>query len=893
MSSFAQSLGDKNASPVTVQVSQESGTLHFEFSGRSQWDYNVDKKDQVIEIEIGGLSPTEISRIKSFKSDLIKQVTTAAGADGKTIFKFETVGSSIESFDYLTDQPSRLIIDIFKREEPGLPKKAQVAESIGTKKEKSKAKRDPASDSLQVSPNGNLQASSSKKWVLDANDPDLKRFDIADFEIKEDAIIASKDNYFAPLPLMRAPFPFFQELVLKKPVYEITKDETEENKQARLILTLSERERTLVALQTIEWYLNKFPNSKYDEIVRFLKADNQFKLWLTEKDVSAFDQAMASYQIAAEKYPDSPLASRSKLLTSLALLDRGDWIKALERLQAFAKQNKTGVSGEVAKLAEAHTLYNLKKYNEAIEIYQALEKSAQNQEIKFHASFNQGDVYTKSGNSVKANEAYQNSWNTYPNSKEQFPSSYFNQAQNEFVQKNYKNSLSLFREFLKTFPNHPYAPVVMARAGEILEILGAPQSRVVGAWLETQFRYGETPLTLPARLRLLGQRFTALKDREIKKVTDQLLGEISKSSLPGLQQMGSFIVSEGYLKRGNYTESREWLERFYKENLNTVDKVDLRRRIVRVLQEEIKSDLQKDSPVKALQLYEKYKEAYFKHVDRVDTQLALANAYQKLGGLGESEKRLKIVLNRLFSIRGTPEEKERKVLENLPKINGVQLSLGKAFFDQNKKTEAYNILAKMENPEDLSDSDQIERVKILSQLMEARGESESAIKYLTELIREWQSEPLKVAAPYLELALVEKRNGKTDQALRSLKIIDESKKINPEIDSKIHLQSLLAAGEIYDEKKDFNSAAAAYSKAVELYPESINERTRFRLGQIYSTLGETKKAEDVWKTLDDSKQTVWSKIAKEQMQDKDWKKNYNKYIQRIPAAETIKKEVTE
>lgn len=877
---------------VNLSVSQESDALHFEFSGRDQWDYEIEKKGTAIEIEISGLKDSDLKKLKESKFDLVSKIVTRPGADGKTVIRLETASGDVESFDYLTDQPSRLIVDIFKRE---LPQKslAQAPKTKSTSTSKN-ASRDPASDALAISSTGGVNASSSKKWILDASDPELKRFDIQDFEVSESAIIASKDNFYPPLKIMRAPSPFFEEMLNKQPSYEISRNDSEENKQARLILTLSQRGRVQVTLQTIEWFLKKFPNSKYDEIIRFIKADNEYKIWQESKDIAYFDRALTSYQIAAERHPTSPLAERSALFSGLALLDRGDWIKSLEKLQAFTQKVQTGPSFEVAKLAEAHALFNLKKFNEALAAYKDLEKSATLPIIKAHSSYNQGDVLTQARSFESANQAYEKAWKDYPQFREQFPNAYFNQAQNYFVQKDFRKSLSVFRDFLKKFPSHPEAPIVMTRAGEILEVLGAPQSRVVGAWLETQFRYGSTPLTLPARIRLLGQRFSALKERELAKVTGEILKEIAESELPGLQQMGAFVISEGYLKRNNFAESRNWLERFYKENLNTVDKNDLRRRIVRVIQEDLNNSVKLGQPVQALQTYEKYKDSYFKHVDRIDTQFLLANAYHVLGAEGEAESRLKKVLNRLYAIRGSSEEKERRVLERLPLISSVQLKLGKSFIQQNKKTEAYKVLSEIKNPEEMSQSEQVERVILFSHLMESRGESESAVRYLTELIREWRSEPVKVAEPYLELAKIERKMGRPDEAKRSLEMINTLKTSNPEVSDRVHFESLELVAQIEDDAKNFKEAAASYQKAVSLYPNRVSDRTRFRLGEVYLILGERNSAEAAWKPLESSKQPIWGKLAREKLSEKDWKQNYNKYIQRIPAAEAInKQEATE
>ncbi len=55
----------------------------------------------------------------------------------------------------------------------------------------------------------------------------------------------------------------------------------------------------------------------------------------------------------------------------------------------------------------------------------------------------------------------------------------------------YGKSLDVYRDFVKKFPSSDHAAFAMTRMGELLEIFGADKSRVMGAYLETYFRYGE------------------------------------------------------------------------------------------------------------------------------------------------------------------------------------------------------------------------------------------------------------------------------------------------------------------------------------------------------------------------------------------------------------------
>ena len=72
--------------------------------------------------------------------------------------------------------------------------------------------------------------------------------------------------------------------------------------------------------------------------------------------------------------------------------------------------------------------------------------------------------------------------------------------------------------------------------GELLDILGADQTRIVGAFLETYFRYGENPKAIVARLRLLSARMKAMKPKEADLAVKEILSLAKKVDLPNIEQ---------------------------------------------------------------------------------------------------------------------------------------------------------------------------------------------------------------------------------------------------------------------------------------------------------------------------------------------------------------------
>lgn len=55
------------------------------------------------------------------------------------------------------------------------------------------------------------------------------------------------------------------------------------NKQARLLLTLFDKQRYSVFLKTQKWFKAKYPKSEYNEVIDFMTADVHFALWHQSK----------------------------------------------------------------------------------------------------------------------------------------------------------------------------------------------------------------------------------------------------------------------------------------------------------------------------------------------------------------------------------------------------------------------------------------------------------------------------------------------------------------------------------------------------------------------------------------------------------------------------------
>src|SRR5690606_22194285 len=125
--------------PVKGQISNQNETVHVEFTGQEAWEYDLKKvtlnRKPHMRLTLPALDESTIQKLSNFKSPFVKSLRVEKRDGGqKNIVYFELSDDSVESFDYLTDQPSRLIVDFFvgsatvaKSKKPAVKKPVKVA----------------------------------------------------------------------------------------------------------------------------------------------------------------------------------------------------------------------------------------------------------------------------------------------------------------------------------------------------------------------------------------------------------------------------------------------------------------------------------------------------------------------------------------------------------------------------------------------------------------------------------------------------------------------------------------------------------------------------------------------------------------------------------------------
>jgi tetratricopeptide (TPR) repeat protein len=915
---------NQNLTPVTSRISYQDETIHLEFSGRKNWDYNVEKKDKksgsAVEITLDSLDQKSLDEIKNFKADWVKKVTVDAnGADSKTKITLD-LATDLDVFDYLMEAPSRLVVDLFpnskkaklnrdtKDSEKSLAAdkatdkaSGKNANKLATKqvsaKDSESGTRTPATaDFLEIEKSGLMAIADKKTFenklagIFDGADPFYDRFSLKDYEIKESSIIKSKENFYIPFPNHILPVADWARIKNAETLFEIMPNDEKDNKHARLLQTLFKNERDQVFLKTYDWFMEKYPESEYKDLIQNMSIQVHLRLWQNEKNANHYDLATQKMKDIVQKNSEHAMAEKYSLMLGILAFEKRDYFNSLRSFQNHTKNalwNKKGsFSNDLAQLGMALSFQNMNQFEEAIEVYAELQKNSIFEEMKAEAVYRKGDVKLAERSYDKAVQMYTDAIAKTPGFQNNFPNAYYNKAQSLFLQDKYKDSLDSYREFIKKFPQDKLTPFAMTRVGELLDILGADKNKVLGAYLETYFRNGDSPSAIVARLRILSSKMKGMKPKEVASTVNEILDLSKKSNLNGIDLFSKILIAEGYADRQDYDEAIRMLIDHYRKNPTTVDRNLFTKRIFANIYSKIAKQVKDNNYLDALKIYTEYYDTWLKNSNRMDIKYQIGKAYEQGGVYKPAINYYTEVLNKFLSVKGTGAGKALLINEDMPSESELYLRLANAENQIKNYSKALDYLKQIKPTDTLTEKEQIERIILASSLNDKKGDVDRAILYLTELLKYWKGQPEHVAEPYFVLSQYEQKKGMKKEAVESLKHVDTLMTDTGLVDKNLHKRSLEQIAKIYDSENDFDQAIIWYDKLLTQYePTNQMASIRFRLGKLYFDRGQLQKAQDIWGQFKGQESESWKKMAQEQVSSNEWKSDYKKYLDRIPAME--------
>jgi tetratricopeptide (TPR) repeat protein len=949
-SGLVSSIAKANENQLRVEFSRIGDASHFEFEGPGADRYKIERLTTgEIRLRVPTLNESSLRRLKSMSDGQVEvKSVDAKGVDGTVEITF-AAAKGVDYFDYISDQPSRLVLDFFPSQDalkdaksladantedalPGKPK-SEAKAAIKTDAKSAKIVRNPAGGDFVIvakqGPTGATTLSAEpvpladqiaarkdfERGIFDGGDPEFSRFTVKDYEIRESARLKSRAALRIPFPMLDLGFPKLAELQNAPPIYEIIPGDSEENKQARLLLTLFKNDRQGLFLATAKEFLRKFPQTKYDEIIRYAMADTHYSLWVKERNSNAenkvksesnlhdsdFEEAMGIYNNLVEKYPDSPMTTRTLLLVGYSYLERGDSFGALKTFQRFVRLKPESKYAWQVKISIARAFLSLNRWEDAINELDSVQTNAKNVKDRQEASYRQGDVYFRKGDYGKAISAYDGAIKKYPEATGRFPNAFYNRAEARFRLGEERAAIDSFRQFLQKFPDHDHGGFAMTRLGELIEILvGAEDRRVTGAFFESYFRFRSTPGADVARMRVLTARMPKMKDRELKDALWEI-DEIVKrdADLPFIKEFQVISVADALTERKEYDRATGNLVQFYKENTQSKHLPLLKGRIVRNLADSIRNSVDDGDFIQALRLYSRDQSGWLKGVKRADLPFLAGRAFESAGVFSDAATHYKEALQRIEA--QTPDQ--RDVFETPMAKESVRLRLAAMAAQQKDYSGAETQLKQIKDLKVLSSSERAERAGLAADVSEARGQAEEARKYLAEVIKSFddaKASASSVVPLHLRVAklAVKDRDFKAAESSveAAMKLIDAEKvdEKNGQTIEKHRALALESRAEIMIARGKKRDAIESYQDLLEL-PIANEDATRkgydsvrYRLGQLLFENGDLKGAEKTWAGLATDEKSLWKRLAAEQMTGAKWREEYKKYIERIPAAAEIR-----
>jgi len=906
--SFVHGQDSTLVEPVHLKINRVGDMTHIEVSGQKQWDYKLTKVEGGYSVLLPRISEQAIENLEGYSDLLVGSVTVDSRPGSKTNVILHLNDSGIENFDYLTQDPSNLIVDFFAKDEklvkklrkkyaqqlagvntrniasvkPVAPKKAQVHKKKTVTK---KIDRRPAfaeflftAEDVEAKPLGEEKISD----IQEENFFD-QQFDFSYINTNNDnsysaKVIEAKGNIYLRFPILNLPNRHLKELEKYPPDYKIEESFSDENKQARFLQTLYNRKSFALFLKAKEKFKKNFPSSVYDEILNYMEGDTWVQLWKTSDQKSYLEKAIDTYKKITEKNPNSKLAERTHIYSAMLAHSKGRYFEAGKLLKRYLRTYPKSPFIEEMKIYMADTLAHLKNYEGALKLLGKLRKSDR-PEISIEAQFRKADIYFLKKEYRKAEKNYQIALEKYPKAKEKFPNAWFNRAESLFNLAEYDQSLDSYKNFYEMYPTNEYSGFALTRIGELVDILSGDRKKAQGFYNESFYRFPASKGGAVAKMRSMSQRFPGMKENEIKYSIAEIKKLATEVDLEQIEEFSAFMISDGYYWRGQFQSAIETLIGYFQKDPNPVHMRKFERRISRAIAGEVRQLAIDEKPIQTLRVIQDHDKSWLSKSERIDVQYYRARSIELMGLHDKARKSYYRLLARMQKLEGSKEEKERKVFEYYPTKDQIYTRISATNFQSDLTDDLVQSLQQVEEPSKLESAEKIDYYSILSKLEFAKKNYVKA-KDLIELVKDI---PIvnkeKRDKHYVYLSSVYEKNKEFDKALGLLESYYKDSESRGEVDDIYVLSRLF---HLYKSKNRVDQAIRTGEKLLAKYSNNNDlDKERYDLGELYFNQQNEKQAKKVWKDL--GKKSVWKKIAKNKLETGAWQSRANKNIDRLPA----------
>jgi len=899
----AKEVCSKDSEPVQgirARVERVGSMTHLEFSGQNEWDYEVKRDGRVLIMTLPKMDNISVQNFIDINSLLVEKIEVDNEMTNKTQLLITLSDEKVESFDYLIQKPSRLIVDFFveddkiiehlktkkensllaqKEKAKKLERKKRVAKKSDEKKSKGRA---PASEFMTVG-DGQVDFYTQEGQPprkVPQNIQELYNFSTLGASTSDNSIeanvIEAQGNIYLRFPALKLKNPHLKELQSYRPQYEIKKSFSDENKQARTLLALFNQRSFASFIKAKQIFKKTFPNSTYDEILTYVEADTWIELWKLNKRQEYLNQAMNIYKMLIERHPKSPIAERTLINTGLLAHDVGEFFVATKMLKRYVKNYSLSPFIDTVKLYLADSLAQLKNYDGAYNILSEVIQTGESH-AKIEAKYRMGDIFFLKQSFRRSEQAYLEALTEHPEAHEKYPNALFNMAEAQFNLAEYKNSLDSFKKFYETFPNHNYSAYALTRSGELVDIIYRDKQWAQGFYNESYYKYRDTMGGALARMRSLSQRFKNMKEKELKYAENEIFRLKKQVNLPNLDEFAAFMISDGYFGKKDYLKAAQALIEYFQFNPQPANIRKFEKRISRSIASQVDLDIDKRRHVQALSLIEKHQKSWLNKSQRVDIQMARAQIYESMGLYKEALSSYKRIERRLKELSGTREEVERRVFENYPTHDIVSVRKAVTYYEMGEKKASIDALKDVKNILALKSNAKFDYYFTLSQFSGDNKNYQDALKALLLIEPSLISNSEQNRKYSLYLADLYEKNKDYENSISVLeKYLLNIKNEDDEFYVKTRIFSIQLS--LSDKQNAIKTGEELFAK----YTTKRNlDKERYYLGNLYFQTDQLNKAKETWKSL--PKKSMWAELAKNKEESSEWSKRTAKSLEKIPA----------
>ncbi len=860
------------ASDISTQFKKLDIAENLSFTGASRWDYKINKTSgNSITIKFPEkLSASSVSKIKGVTGKYIQSAK---------VLKNELTGAEVQIklrknvsyFDYLTDQPSSLVIDFYEDK----AKKAKAIKKTSKKiaKNKKSNQRKPASTEFisfdQIGKdidkilNGDNDNSLIRTGVFDSADPNYGRFEIPVREFDYTKINENlKKDVFMKFPILYRESNQLKTLLSDLPLHIIRTKNNKETKEAQLIHKLYTSKVWAAFHKMYQYFTKAYPDSKYENLLRSLATSAYFELWKNTNDKHYLNLAEKEFLKFKKDLPENRVTEYWDKIMFYTSLQLKHGLEAARRGEAILKKYPLAEDLEKVRLNLADAYLQASQFTEARRVYKGLVNS-DDPFVKKEAQFSLPIVDFKQDKMNIATSKYIEAKKNYPLGDD--PSYYFNMGEAYFWQGEYKKSAELYKQFIKKYPKHFMNNYAITRIGEIMSLVGYPIKKYKPMFLESVYRFKGLKGADIAEMRINSLKVGKRKAIESDHYISEIKRLASKYDDIEMRYFEEIIIADSLTRSEKYLPSNEYLIKSYKRNPYSKIANQIKPRIIDNLQAQMEQYLRDNQYLSVIELYESNRSNWLAKSKKLGFKRILARSFE-LAGMNN------------YSLAHYVDYVDNKKKANLPISNQVILSMA-TLYQKNKDYENMDKYLKvLSNMNNLTDQEKYQAVKLKFDVFKEKGVYDRAEKLITAYNNSNITNVKVKADTVFSLSDFYRDRAKYNEALKELKKVESTFSENSEFFYPLSKR-------IIKLQLDNSNDSEALNKVDQIIGHKDflkDEPFIFFVGDLLLKNNEREKADEVWSKISDKK-SMYVEMIKEKKKHNNWQKSYGKYIDRIPA----------